>query len=540
MLFRSFSVPIMKRLGLFAVLVGLLVPTIHAQSQDWKQQAKQLSPIGAPVSNQIQVMAAAGDSLWHGPLLSVYVEEAERFETAEVDVLERDNVVFSLAAQNDARNAQIWAGLAFDTGSGAGTNGFLVSTDGGRSFVRRSPQLDDPADTTVAYGASMLSADAVTRQAGSSPQDLALSPEGDTTWVAGGRSGLRWTVDQGQTWVRAVLPPDTSRAIEPGTRYDFRVGPRLEDGSGHLNHIVYSVLVDETGTVWAGTVAGLNRSRSGTKTAAGDRGWRRYTARDSQRSVTGNFVVALTEQPRPRGRNPVWMATWAAQQGGGRLQRFGVSVTTDGGTTFRQALVGERIFDIAARQDRVYAAGSSGLFVSDDQGKTWRSVASFPLQSDEKTLPASVTPRTVATTDAALWVGTNEGLLRLDRDAEPALVTGRPAWQLFRAEVPVNPEEPTEQVPDVSTYAYPNPFVPSRDQLVRIAYELSEPQTVEVNIYDFSMNRVRTLTAQKPAGQQETVWDGTDAQGLRVPTGTYFYTVQLDNRTVDGKILVAN
>jgi hypothetical protein len=188
----------------------------------------------------------------------------------------------------------------------------------------------------------------------------------------------------------------------------------------------------------------------------------------------------------------------------------------------------------------VYAAGESGLFISDDQGKTWRSVETFPLQSDEKTLPSGVTPRTVAVSDVALWVGTDEGLLRLDRNAEPALVTGRPAWQLFRSQIPVNPEEPSEQVPDVSTYAYPNPFVPSRDELVRIAYEVSEPQTVEVNIYDFGMNRVRTLTAQKSAGQQETVWDGTDAQGLRVPTGTYFYTVELGARTVDGKILVAN
>jgi hypothetical protein len=188
----------------------------------------------------------------------------------------------------------------------------------------------------------------------------------------------------------------------------------------------------------------------------------------------------------------------------------------------------------------VYAAGQSGLFVSDDQGRTWRSVETFPLQSDEKRLPSNVTPRTVALSDAALWLGTDDGLLRLDRDSEPALVAGRPAWQLFRAQIPVNPEEASEEVPDVATYAYPNPFVPSRDEFVRIAYELSEPQTVEVNIYDFGMNRVRTLAAQKPAGQQETVWDGTDVQGLRVPTGTYFYTVEIGNRTVDGKILVAN
>ena len=92
----------------------------------------------------------------------------------------------------------------------------------------------------------------------------------------------------------------------------------------------------------------------------------------------------------------------------------------------------------------------------------------------------------------------------------------------------------------MSTYAYPNPFVPSQDQFVRIAYELENPGSVEINIYDFGMNRVRTITDQKPDGQQETVWRGTNDQGLRVPTGTYFYTVDLGGRTVKGKILVAN
>jgi hypothetical protein len=233
------------------------------------------------------------------------------------------------------------------------------------------------------------------------------------------------------------------------------------------------------------------------------------------------------------------MASWASRQPGNRLQRFGVAVTPNGGATFRQALIGERVYDLAARRTRVYAAAESGLFVSADQGRTWRSVERFPVRGEE-VLPPSLTTRAVATTETALWVGTTEGLLRLDRSAEGRLLRENPTWQLFRAETPVNPERPSEQVPDVATYAYPNPFVPSRDDLVRIVYELDAARTVTVTIYDFGMNRVRTITEQKPAGQQETVWRGRDAQGLRVPTGTYVYTVDLGDRTVDGKIVVAN
>ena len=529
----------MKRLVLI-FLVTLLVPAAQGQPAPWHAQAQDLAPLPDLVSNQVQVLEPAGDSLWIGPLLSVYLEDEDALRIADVPALnEGSDVVFAIEAAGEA----VWGGLAFDTGGNVpGAGGFLVSSDGGTTFTERPPQLDAPDDTTVAYGGATLRAVPVTQQAESAPQDLALSSAGDTVWVAGLRSGLRWTVDRGATWRRAVLPPDTSSTIDPRTPTDVLVAPPLGDGRGSLNQVAFSVLVDEGGTVWAGTANGVNRSQPGSVVPDGSRGWRRFAAADTANSLPGNVVVDLAEQPRPGARNPVWAATWAGQGGrqGASLQRFGVAVTGDGGATFRQTLIGERIFDLAARRDRVFAAGATGLFVSDDQGQSWRSIETFPLQTDDRVLPPDVTIRSVAVTDAALWVGTTDGLLRLDRGREPALLDGAPAWRLFRAETPVNPEQPSEEVPDVATYAYPNPFVPARDQLVRIVYELEQTRTVTVNIYDFGMNQVRTLTTQKAAGQQETVWDGTDDRGLRVPTGTYFYEVDLGDRTVQGKILVAN
>jgi len=538
----------MKPLAVSVLILGLVAPTAQGQPAPWKKQARQLASLSNIVSNDVRVVEPAGDSLWSGPLLTVYLEPNDRPNPedsllfADVPALtEAENVVFTIAARNAPSQDQVWAGLAFDTGGNvAGAGGFLVSADGGTTFERRPPQLDEPSDTTITYGSSTLSARAITQQADSAPQDLALGPAGDTAWVAGVRSGIRWTTDRGQSWNRAVLPPDGRTTVAPTTPTDVFVGPPQNE-RGSLNHVGFSVLVDETGTVWAGTANGLNRSRPSEGIAGGDRAWRRFGVSDTARTLPGAFVVDLAEQPRPGTRNPIWVATWAGQQEEeSSLQRFGVAVTPDGGDTFRPTLIGERISDLAARPERVYAAGERGLFVSDDQGNTWRSIETFPVQNEDRVLPSDVSPRAVAVTDAALWVGTSDGLLRLDRAEEPALLTGRPEWQLFRAETPVNPEEPTEQVPDVSTYAYPNPFVPSRDQLVRIAYELQEARSVTVTIYDFAMNKVRTITKQKSPGQQETVWDGTDDQGLRVPTGTYFYRVQFGNETVQGKILVAN
>jgi hypothetical protein len=325
------------------------------------------------------------------------------------------------------------------------------------------------------------------------------------------------------------------------------VGPPLDDGRGFQNYRAFSVLVDETGTVWAGTVAGLNRSTPADVGPNGDRAWRLFRPDGTPNSLTGQIVLALAEQPRPNGRNPIWIATLRADTGG-PLQRTGITMTPDGGETFRQPLIGEQVNDLAARQDRVYAAAESGLFVSADQGETWRSIEDVALADEDQVIPGGITARSVEVTPSALWVGTTEGLLRLDREKEPRLLpetpdASPPEWQLFRTQVPVNPETPTEQAPDVETYAYPNPFVRSQDDVVRIVYEVPESQgaqTVEVNIYDFGMNRVRTLREQEPTGQQEMVWDGTDASGLRLPTGTYLYTVEVGGSTARGKILLSN
>jgi len=539
----------MRRLLICLFVCGFWAGPAGGQSPA-QERLQELRPTPAIVSNTVQELEAAGDSLWVGPLLTVFVEEEERLFTPDDPVVQRrlvdgSNVVFSLASRAPSgMPPTLWAGLAFDAGgSSVGGGGFLVSTDGGNSFEERPVPLDNPSDTTLTYGTSTLPAVPITQEAGSAPQDLALAGP-DTVWVAGSRSGLRRSVDQGDTWSRVVLPPDTSTRIEPSEPNDFLVAPPLDDDRGFQNHEVLSVLVDDTGTVWAGTLAGLNRSTPEDVGPNGDRAWRLFRPDGSPNSLSGQIVFALAEQPRPNARNPIWMATLRSQTDGS-LQRSGLTMTPNGGDTFRQPLIGEQVNDVAARPSRVYAAAESGLFVSDDQGETWRSIEEVTLRDENQVLPGGITARAVEVTPSALWVGTTEGLLRLDRSEETQLLADDlgadpPEWRLFRTQVPVNPEEPTEQVPDVETFAYPNPFVPSRDEVVRIRYEVPEPQTVEVNIYDFGMTRVRRLREDEPAGQQELAWDGTDESGLRLPTGTYLYTVEVGGSTLRGEILLTN
>lgn len=479
-----------------------------------------LVPTPGILSNSVTNLHAEGDTLWVGPLLNLTSDEGQSWQVAESDSLqETANRVFSI----DVEGSVVWVGLGYtDLTSGQpSAGGFLVSTDGGRSFSYRFPQLDAPGDSLLPYGVSQLKALPVIVPQQSPPYDLDYDPVRDELWVAAWASGLRKSTDGGRTWQRVVLPPDDLDAIQPDVPYDFRLEPQ-RGTLGNLNHMGFGVLVDETGTVWAGSAGGLNRSTDG------GLAWQKFLADGTVNGPLGNWIISIEEQPLA-GRNPIWFANWVGQQAG---EQFGVTVTRDGGETFEQMLIGRQVFDFAFRGNTVYVAGEDGLFISDDEGRTWRSVRSFrdAAQPDRFVRP-NAEVFSVATTPDALWVGTGDGLLRSTDGGE--------TWQLFRVEVPLNPEAPSERTPRVETFAYPNPFSPATDRIVRLRYELSTDRAVEVRIFDFGMNLVRRLdVGPQAAGVREVVWDGTDEQGVRVANSAYFYEVRTGTASFRGKILV--
>ncbi len=513
-------------------------PAAAQPARTAQEVLQQLVPTDGIPTNTVLAMDADGDSLWLSPLLNVTFDGGATFLGPSQDAFPPnttglcgpDNVALSLDVEGQgATPSLVWAGLAFSDGAQAGAGGFAFSTDGGQTFACRAAPLDSPDNRSVTYGVSTLDAAPVTQEIGSAPRAIDADPATGTVWVAGEESGLRQSTNGGDSWQRVVLPPDTLDAIFPDTSYRFFVGPP-EQNQGWLNHFAQSVLVDETGTVWAGTAAGVNRSRPEDVQPNG-RIWRRFSFDSSPDGLVGDFVSAIEEQPLAGQRNPIWIASLAVNQQNQPRQNNGLTVTRDGGDTFEQVLVGERVNGIAFGNGRVYAATNRGLFISANAGRTWTSVSAFELASDDAFIKPDVQALAVATTPAAVWVSTTDGLLRRAFGAE--------RWTLFRADVPVNPETPTERVPDVATYAYPNPFSPVDDRVVRIRYELDAATDVEVRIFDFSMNLVRRIVDPgRPPGEQETTWNGKDAEGLRVANGPYFYVVDIGDETVRGKILV--
>ena len=511
----------------FILMMFVTVPAIA--------QVPTLDVAGVPTiaRNSTANLHAQGDSLWVGSFLNLTTDGGNTWQIADVDSLFGSrNSVFSIDVEEDV----MWVGLGYSSQEASGSSepsagGFLVSTDGGQSFEYRFPQLDGAENDSETYGVSTLQALPVIVPQQSPPFDIDYDPVTGDIWMAGWASGIRMSTDDGLTWNRVVLPTDELDYIHPDSSYNFEIEPR-RGLNGWFNYLGFGVLVDETGTVWAGTVAGVNRSTPADVTPSGERAWRRFSFDGTSQTLTGDWVISIEEQQLP-GQNTIWMATWDGSDGSGPRQRFGVTVTRDGGETFEQVLVDERIFDFAFQGERVYAAGESGLFISEDAGRSWRTVRDFfDATQPDRFIPEDVEVNAVATTsNGDLWVGTTDGLLKSTDGGE--------SWRLFRVEVPLNPTMPSETIPATETFAYPNPFSPFVNRFTRIRYELTESRDISIRIFDFGMNLVRELQETAlSSGIRETIWDGTDRDGLRVANGAYFYIVDAGSESFRGKILV--
>jgi hypothetical protein len=82
---------------------------------------------------------------------------------------------------------------------------------------------------------------------------------------------------------------------------------------------------------------------------------------------------------------------------------------------------------------------------------------------------------------------------------------------------------------------YPNPF---RDA-TSVAFEISEPCRVTVEVYDVSGRLVRTLVDRTvDAGASSVRWDGRDESGRGVASGTYFVRMEAGGERFDRKMMV--
>lgn len=82
--------------------------------------------------------------------------------------------------------------------------------------------------------------------------------------------------------------------------------------------------------------------------------------------------------------------------------------------------------------------------------------------------------------------------------------------------------------------AVPNPFNPA----TLITWELMQPATVNLLVFDVAGRRVRSLLvgSDQTAGRHDIVWRGADDHGRPQPSGVYFYRLEFNGQWLTGRM----
>jgi hypothetical protein len=407
----------------------------------------------------------------------------------------------------DVKGDTIWCSTGYveDTqlaGNVQTGTGYAYSFDNGGSWHSAPQPLDSQSDTAVAYGANTVHFLPIVV-----PEQnvtFRLDVTDSAVWVASWSSGLRKSTDNGATWKRIVLPSDTLSSISPNDALaGYVVDPRVNN-----NFLLFSVFVESPSIVWAGSAGGINRSPDGGLS------WTKFTATNELHHVLANWVVAIRGQRRGTGTR-IWTANWPAASAS---ETYSVSFTDDSGMSWTNSLVGIKAYDFAFKDSLVYVASDQGLFRSSNGGDSWVMSGSIvdQVRGNAITSTAFYAVGVVADT---VYGGNTDGLVKtVDNTTSPFGAK----WDVLRTSQPVGTPS--------ATYSYPNPFSPKREP-VRFHYNIGQASsTVTLEVFDFGMNRVKTVlrdAARGGAVERDEVWDGRDETGSIVPNGVYFYRVTM-------------
>ncbi len=533
-----------RRVHLIGILFLLLLTVGAAPAQNVLPGTfsigKATSSTGPRIpSNSISHITIGDDrTLWIGTGrgLARTASTAADWESFVSDPAFARDGIFAVALDGDT----IWCSTGFekevDGGSVQTGSGYAYSTDNGLTWNPRGQTLDARGDSIIRYGINdsvwilpiVVAEQNVT---------FDVSIQSAAVWIASWSSGLRRSTDLGATWERILLPPDNRNTLSPSdplwtyapadTDQLSRIYPRFDPRKNN-NFLAFSVAAIDDTTIWCGTAGGVNRSTDGGFS------WTKFTHSNQASPILGNWVIAVKSQTLQRGLESVrriWTTNWQAEN---RDEQFGVSYTDDNGTSWTNLLHGVKAYDFAFRDSIAYIATNEGIFRTSDGGVSFNQVSDI-VDSGGNIKITSSSFFSAGLLDDTVFVGTADGLAwTTDNDAHPFGST----WHVSRAYHAVGTSG--------TSYAYPNPFSPVSEP-VRIHYALPAgtaggTQDVRIEIFDFGMNRVRTLVNMAPRpvdAEHDEIWDGKNDAGGTVANGVYFYRIDLgDDDPLFGKIIV--
>ncbi len=388
----------------------------------------------------------------------------------------------------------LWIATAFDTtadGQNFSAGGGLSYTrDGGKSWVH-IPQPVDSVDET-GYAPTTTNIQNITF-------DIAFLDS--TVWIASFGGGLRRSDDMGKSWQVVTTDGQPFNSLN------------------NLSHRAFS-LMTENGNIWYGSAEGISKSTDGGQS------WERFTHQNQERPISGNFVVALAWQEATK---TVWAATIEAVDG---EEVRAVSKSEDGGQSWDTMLTGVFAHNFGFDGETVFVASDLGLYVSDDRGANWYELPPV-IDSDngEKVLDREYFSAASQTANGLTrwWLGSGDGLVSTTDHGN--------TWRITRSFVS------TRQRTSPRVYAYPSPFSPPRGGYTRFQFDISADTAVEIKIYNWAMEHVRTLNADEgnwsdSSRDRSVEWDGRDIDGRVVDSGVYFFRADIGGTVTWGKVVV--
>jgi hypothetical protein len=498
-------------------LLTLLILESSAEAQLYNLRKPYLdssSSSNFPPSNSIDHLTSQGRTLWAGTGrgLARTSNGGRTWESFAGIPQFASPGIFSI----DVLGNVIWAATGYDqevndqsvqTGTG-----YAYSRDNGATWTFSPQPLDAPDDSIVAYGANKVSFLPITVPEQNVTFDLVQA--NNVIWIASWSSGLRKSTNNGGTWLRTVLPPSSRDSIAPtDSLNNFRIDPRKD-----YNYLAFSVMVQDSTTIWVGTAGGINKSTDGGVS------WKRFSQDNQAQPILGDWVVAISAQQLGT-KTRVWTTNWPTNKPN---QRFGVSYTDDGGESWKNFLVGRRAYGFAFSDSITYVATDDGMYRTADGGLSWMRSGTIIDPTTNQRI-ASSKFFAVALIGDTVYGGTADGLAKTPDSGQTLFGSD---WQVIRTYVPLKSR--------ATSYAYPNPFSP-QNEVVRIHYSTGTvPAMVSIELFDFGMNRVRTLVKDvSRSGEEDEIWNGRTDNGLTVSNGAYFYRVTMGgDEPVWGKIVV--
>jgi len=82
---------------------------------------------------------------------------------------------------------------------------------------------------------------------------------------------------------------------------------------------------------------------------------------------------------------------------------------------------------------------------------------------------------------------------------------------------------------------YPNPFNPT----TTINYSINKNGNIKIVIFDMLGKQVKSLVNKKNiAGKHQVLWNGKNDAGKTLPSGQYYYTIEMDGITKSRKMIL--